>query len=119
MKHRDEETQVLHQNPDQETEFKDDALDTKLYSGSRQNFVKKVYGILCTQLVLTSIFVMIAALNDEVNMFLRKNLVLLIVSLVVSLITIYSLFCYKQVARTVPWNYVLLLIFTLAESYMV
>jgi FtsH-binding integral membrane protein len=119
MHQHDEETQVLHQPEGEDNQHKADHLETKLHTNSRQNFVKKVYGILCTQLVLTSIFVIIAALNESVNLYLRKSLALFIICFVVTMITMYSLFCYKEVARTVPWNYVLLFVFTLAESYMV
>jgi FtsH-binding integral membrane protein len=118
MQH-EEETQRLNQ-PTGEDEYKPlEGLETKLHANSRKNFVSKVYGILCAQLLLTCAFVTLGVVNDAVNMFLRTNVVLLVVSFVVSLITIYSLSCYKSLARSVPTNYILLFIFTAAETYMV
>lgn len=35
------------------------------------------------------------------------------------MITLYALSCYRRVARKVPINYILLGLFTLAESYMI
>ena len=41
------------------------------------------------------------------------------VSFVASMVCLYVLGCYRQVARTVPGNYILLGIFTIAQSYLV
>ena len=48
-----------------------------------------------------------------------KNISFFFVSFVVSMICLYSLVCYRKLARRVPTNYILLGIFTLAESYLV
>lgn len=37
----------------------------------------------------------------------------------ITIITVYALACYEKVARSVPINYILLLLFTLGESYLV
>lgn len=37
----------------------------------------------------------------------------------IELITLYALGCYPSVARKVPINYILLILFTLAEAYMI
>ncbi len=44
---------------------------------------------------------------------------LFIIAFVVTLITMYSLVCYPELARSVPTNYILLFLFTFGESYLV
>lgn len=41
------------------------------------------------------------------------------VCLPIVIITLYALACYRRIARKVPLNYILLGLFTLAESYMI
>ena len=94
-------------------------LESKLYQNSRQGFVKKVYSILCFQLVITAIFVIFSVKSVSFAMFLITHPVLLIITALVSIICIYALACYSQVSRSVPINYILLLVFTLCESYLV
>lgn len=85
----------------------------------RLGFIRKVYLILSAQLLITFFFVLIAFLSDSFQQFQRDNVWLVIVCAVVTLITIYALACYRKIARSVPINYILLLVFTLAESYIV
>ena len=41
------------------------------------------------------------------------------VFMVITIITVYALACYPKVARSVPINYILLFLFTIAEAYMI
>lgn len=115
MQHRDEETVVL----TGEGEVAQDKEYEPLYKKSRSNFVRKVYGILCAQLLLTSAFVIVAVTNEKVNLFLRTTYWLTIVCAVVAISTLYALACYRSLANSVPINFIILGIFTLAESYLV
>lgn len=94
-------------------------LETKLSSTNRIGFVRKVYGILSVQLLFTVLLTAITMASAGVQLFMRKNTYLIAVAAVVSLVTCYALACFRRVARSVPCNYVLLALFTLAQAYVV
>jgi FtsH-binding integral membrane protein len=85
----------------------------------RLNFIRKVYLILSAQLLCTFIFVLLAFTVPEFRVFQLKHQWLLWVCVSLTVILIYALVCYTSVARSVPLNYILLFIFTVAESYSV
>lgn len=85
----------------------------------RSNFIRKVYLILCTQLVFTAGCVLYALSFGKVaQTFYMENQYLLVISLIVNMACSYSLFCYRSVARTVPTNYILLSLFTISLSFI-
>lgn len=85
----------------------------------RLNFVRKVYGILSAQLLLTTLFVAMGMAFEDYQKFIENNSYLIVISAVVALSTSIALVCYRSVARTQPTNYILLGVFTLAESFLV
>lgn len=84
----------------------------------RSGFVKKVYGILTVQLLITAVFILLSATSDGYNEFLRTNPGLLALSLIVYLVCAFTLICCTKVARTVPTNYILLFSLTIAFAYL-
>ena len=56
---------------------------------------------------------------SEFHNFQVKRWWMGIITSTIAIITIYSLFCYPSVARRVPYNYILLFIFTICEGYCV
>lgn len=83
----------------------------------RLGFIKKVYGIFLSQLVLTFGLVCITFI-DVVSSFLRDHIYIFYIVIVASLALFLVLICGKKIARKVPVNYILLTIWTLLESYM-
>jgi len=87
----------------------------------RHGFVQKVYGILGFQLVVT------AALGGAVMHYgeewAKTNptlvMVMLFGSLAISVMMMFVFMCFPQTMRNHPTNYILLMLFTLAESIMV
>lgn len=81
----------------------------------RLGFIRKVYGILSLQIVLT---VAIASLGliDSVKEFYLANIWLFYVCIVGTIAIIIPLSCCPGVARKVPGNYILLFGFTFFES---
>lgn len=90
-----------------------------LEGSARTGFIRKVYSILSTQLVITALIVCIVFASDDFNIWLRQNPWILAVSGVLTIGILYTLGCYPSVARSVPINYILLGVFTLAESLLV
>ena len=85
----------------------------------RLGFVRKVYGILCYQLLITTF---ICFLSMKVPSFLKfqvENYWLFVATTVVCLFILCLLMCVKKYSRQVPINYILLTIFTLCEAYTV
>lgn len=116
----DEETHRLNQETEHlEDPYAEPVESKPLHTRSRQGFIRKVYSILASQLVLTSIFMIAAISNQGLGDFMRRNIPVLIVTCIISIVTLYALACYPTVARRVPVNYILLFIFTFAESYLV
>jgi FtsH-binding integral membrane protein len=92
----------------------------------RLGFVRKVYGIISCQLLVTTIFTILCQgplrpyLYDPNNPTGHSGaFALYILALVVYLITAIAIGCYPKVARSVPTNYILLSLLTVAISYIV
>jgi FtsH-binding integral membrane protein len=83
----------------------------------RLGFIRKVYGILALQLTITVAFICLAFI-DKVSLFIQGNMFLIWTCLGLSIALSIPLICCKSVARKVPINYILLITWTLCESYL-
>jgi len=90
-----------------------------LAPAARMGFVRKVYGILTCQLLLTFGAVSVACAFEWVRIFMKDHWSILIVALVVNMMSLYALGCYPTLARTVPINFILITIFTVTEAYCI
>ncbi|XP_038162280.1 transmembrane BAX inhibitor motif containing 1a [Cyprinodon tularosa] len=84
----------------------------------RHAFIRKVYVILACQLLLTTAIVAIFTFVDPVRVFVRRNPAVYWASYAVYVVLHLVLVCCKGPRRKFPWNIILLLLFTLALSYM-
>jgi FtsH-binding integral membrane protein len=84
----------------------------------RLGFIRKVYGILSVQLVITVLF-SILSMETGLGAWQVENLGLFYMAWVVNIVSMISVFCFKSNARQVPTNYILCSVFTLTEAYMV
>jgi len=87
----------------------------------RRGFVRKVYGILSVQLVVTVCVAAPLALHAKEMAKSNPTLVqhLMLGSAVLSIATICAMSCCQNLTRSFPTNYILLGIFTVTESVMV
>ena len=112
----------LHEIPDperQKNEVNDIHDDFHTQAYLRTGFIRKVYGILLGQLAISLIFISIGILfKDSVMKFVINQPVIMYITAVVSIIICCILSFVKSLARTVPINYILLLIFTISQSYV-
>jgi FtsH-binding integral membrane protein len=106
-------------NQKQDQEFNSEAY-------VRIGFIRKVYGILAVMLSISSFFICLSTVKPIHDYFDQREdgkeihpifIILLIISFIGTFATLIPLFCCRSVARRVPLNYILLLIFTLCESY--
>ncbi|XP_051566007.1 protein lifeguard 3-like isoform X1 [Myxocyprinus asiaticus] len=84
----------------------------------RHAFIRKVYLILAAQLFVTASIIAVFAFVEPVRLFVIQNPAIYWASFPVYLVTYLVLVCCEGPRRRHPWNLVLLLIFTLALSYM-
>ncbi|GFP85805.1 bi1-like protein [Phtheirospermum japonicum] len=84
----------------------------------RWAFIRKVYSILCMQFLLTFGISMAMFLIHPVRVFMAtaNGFFVMIAIMIVTFILCMMMHCFSQ---RHPWNYILLLLFTLAMSFMV
>ncbi|XP_022542408.2 protein lifeguard 3 isoform X1 [Astyanax mexicanus] len=84
----------------------------------RHAFIRKVYLILAAQLTVTASIVAVFTFVDPVRLFVIKYPAIYWASFAVYFVTYLVLVCCEKPRRRVPWNLLLLFVFTLAMSYM-
>jgi len=84
----------------------------------RLGFIRKVYSLLCAQLVLTMAFIGFFFIKP-VGEFARENTWLMWVAMVVSFALLITLACCESVRRKSPQNLIFLGLFTAAEGWLV
>ncbi|EAR90207.1 inhibitor of apoptosis-promoting Bax1 protein (macronuclear) [Tetrahymena thermophila SB210] len=90
-----------------------------LLGNTRLGFIRKVYLILGAQLLVTVLMTVGAMYSPGFTTFQQNNLWLLYTCIVVMFIVEIAILCFRNVARTVPTNYICLFIFTFCMSYLV
>lgn len=84
----------------------------------RHAFIRKVYLILASQLLVTTAIVAVFTFVEPVRYFVQRNKAIYWTSYAVYIVTHLVLVCCKGPRRKFPWNVILLSVFTLALSYM-
>ena len=85
----------------------------------RLGFIRKVYGILSAQLLLTSILSFIAMVSKSYQNFLLNHLGLIYFFLFLIIVISIIIQCCSNLMQSVPQNYIILFLFTFAESYVI
>jgi len=85
----------------------------------RLGFIRKVYGLLTAQIIITILIATPFRTWPDLNEFAASNPQLLWVALSASLVFICLLTCIPEAARTFPNNYFLLFGFTVTEAFLV
>lgn len=85
----------------------------------RLGFIKKVYGILSTQLLLTTLMCILSMSSKSFAHFQQANPGLMWGSMILGIILMLAICCVPGLSRQVPTNYILLFAFTFCEAYMV
>jgi len=86
----------------------------------RRMFMKKVYGILSVQLAITvgciCFFIFYVGGPGGGRRFVSENMWLMFTCLGITLVVLFPMVCVKSLRRTFPINFILLAVFTIAES---
>ena len=99
----------LHNNNENDYEEKDFTQEMRL------GFIRKVYGILSAQLLVTFLLVC-STFIPSVSEFFIKSFFLIYIFTPIGFITLIVLVCCKDFAKKVPYNYILLFIWTICEA---
>jgi len=84
----------------------------------RRGFIRKVYSILCCQLVITGGVIALCLFVEPVKEYVQQNDWVLFACIGVTMFCILTMACFKDVRRTSPGNFICLGIFTICESCM-
>lgn len=116
-------TNYYPENPDQNTPWIDEPTNgfesKSLSSKTRLPFIRKVYGILTAQLSLTAALCIVGMNDKSFRNLQLENQWFIWVALSINLVSLQLLLCVRRLARKVPYNYFLLVLFTLGEAYLV
>ena len=97
----------------------DGAFSAKFYDqDTRKGFVKKVYGILGLQLLLTFALTLWPVYHMETRVWMHQHQGMTIAAAVSLIVISCTMICCIHLTRMVPVNYFLLFAFTLCEAYL-
>jgi len=84
----------------------------------RLGFIRKVYGILSLQLLITFGLVCFTFIH-KFKKFLHDNLYLFYIAVIIEFIILIVMVCFKNLTRKIPINYILLITWTFFESFII
>lgn len=96
----------------------DQSHEEIIHKKMRLGFIRKVYGILSFQLLITVILCALS-FNPSVKVFMIESTGVFWLAICLSIILAIPILCFNSIARKVPLNYFLLFLWTLSEAYMV
>lgn len=85
----------------------------------RLGFIRKVYGVLICQLGFTILICLLPMFIPSFLNFQLNNMFIFILAIILSIASSILLICIPSLSRTVPYNYLLLSLFTLCEAYII
>jgi len=84
----------------------------------RRGFIRKVYGILMCQLIVTAGIIATIMFVEPVQLYTRQNVWPFYTALVITIVAIITLACCESVRRKAPGNFIILGLFTLCEGFL-
>nr|CAD7257691.1 unnamed protein product [Timema shepardi]CAD7570737.1 unnamed protein product [Timema californicum] len=84
----------------------------------RNGFIRKVYSILMVQLLITLSFITLLCYHEPTKDYIYSHQEVWWIAFVLMMVTIIAMACCPSVRRNSPMNFIFLLIFTLAEAFL-
>jgi len=84
----------------------------------RRSFIRKVYGILFSQLLLTGAIISLFLFYEPLKLYVQRSRVIYWVAFAVMLVCLIAMACCEGVRRKFPTNMIFLGVFTAAEGFM-
>jgi len=91
----------------------------KIEESIRSSFIAKVYSILLFQLIITSIFIILSLFSPLYIEILQNSLFLYYFFLIIPFVCLLIILVNPNLVRKVPYNYIILIVFTVGFSYTV
>mmetsp|Transcript_9511 Transcript_9511/g.27202 ORF Transcript_9511/g.27202 Transcript_9511/m.27202 type:complete len:173 (-) Transcript_9511:628-1146(-) len=85
----------------------------------RSGFIRKVFGILSIQLLLTVALSSVFIVSNGAKLFVANNIWTVYVAMGLTLAIALGMSCCESARNSFPTNYILLFAFTLAEGFLV
>lgn len=106
------------------TSYNDDTLtgpDNFDFSSKtiRNGFIRKVYGILMCQLMVSVGFVLLFTYHLPTKQYVRTHSAIVYIAMAIMFITLIAMSCCESVRRKAPTNFIFLGVFTVAFSFCV
>jgi FtsH-binding integral membrane protein len=114
--------EVPFQDPNFLPEDPDNSYDAPLLTKDTQvGFIRKVFGIVGSQLILTALMITLSMTSKPLNDYQRSgsSTWTLIVAIILDIVILYVLMCNRRLARKVPGNYIMLGTFTACLAWAV
>ncbi|KAH1028066.1 hypothetical protein HUJ05_001470 [Dendroctonus ponderosae] len=114
------QTQRYQTNPDPEGGYYPYGLTSPSLMDQRirHYFIQKVFLILSVQLLITTGLILLVMFHEPTKDFVATNIPMFWVMAALEMVLYITLTCYQVTRRIFPLNFVLLLLFTLALSYI-
>ena len=84
----------------------------------RRGFIRKVLSIIMVQFIISVGFTALALYSEPVQNLMLKHWYLAFLMILAEIVFFITLSCYQENCRKYPRNYILLLLFTLATTYV-
>lgn len=84
----------------------------------RRNFIRKVYGILMCQLLLTGAIISVFTFYEPLRLHVQQSRVIYWVAFAIMIVCLIAMACCEGVRRSFPSNLIFLSVFTAAEGFM-
>lgn len=117
--HYYENEKNYHEEEENDYENDEQNLQLNIETSVRNGFIRKVYGILSIQLIITFSFVLLFQLPSIKKLILSNIQLtgnLLTFSSISFLVLFLILVCFRNLSKSVPYNYIFLLGITLSEA---
>jgi FtsH-binding integral membrane protein len=98
---------------------KEEEVRIEINTAIRLGFIRKVYGILSFQLLMTTLFCLYAMNSQSLKEYMLYHRGIMYLMFMITFVISIIASCCSGLMRQVPLNYILLFAFTFGESYIV
>lgn len=99
-------------------EMSDPGISAFSEKSVRNAFIRKVYGLLFCQLMVSIAIVCLFVLHKGVNRYVRNSMGMFWTAWIATIVIMIAIACCESVRRNYPLNLIMLGLFTLCESYL-
>ena len=99
--------------------YEEEEIDKEIQQNIREGFIAKVYGILACQLLLLFLIVLLGFINSTFHELLLTSKFIYILTFILFIMCILIIIFNPSLLQKVPFNYIILFIFTFSYSWWI